>query len=148
MLSNTSKYAVRALIYLGIFAEKGEKIGIKKISSDLKIPSPFLGKILQSLVKSKILCSTKGPNGGFGLGKDAENITLYDIIKTIDGEDFFTNCLVDLNACLDFRAQGGKACTIHCKFCDVRKEIRDFYKQTTLALVAAEFGEKKELLKM
>ena len=93
MLSITSKYAVRALIYLGIFAEKGEKIGIKKISSDLKIPSPFLGKILQCRVKNKILFSTKGPNGGFGLGKSSEDITLYDIIKTIDGEDFFTNCL-------------------------------------------------------
>ena len=148
MLSNTSKYAVRALIYMGIFAEKGGKIGIKKITSDLDIPSPFLGKILQSLVKNKILTSTKGPNGGFSLRKDPEEITLYDIIAIIDGEEFFTNCLVDLNACLDFRAKGGKACTIHNCFCDVRREIRDFYKQTTLATVAAEFIEKKELLKM
>ena len=148
MLSNTSKYAVRALIYLGIFAEKGGKIGIKKITSDLDIPSPFLGKILQSMVKNKILSSTKGPNGGFSLRKDPQEITLYEIITIIDGEEFFTNCLVDLKACLDFRAKGGQACTIHNCFCDVRKEIRDFYKQTTLATVAAEFIEKKELLKM
>jgi len=64
MLSNTCKYAVRALIYLGKYSVDGTKIGIKKISSDLIIPTPFLGKILQNLVKQKVLVSTKGPNGG------------------------------------------------------------------------------------
>ena len=59
MLSNTCKYAVRALIYLGKYSEGGTKIGIKKISSDLLIPTPFLGKILQNLVRQKILVSTK-----------------------------------------------------------------------------------------
>ncbi len=96
MLSNTCKYAIRALIYLGNFSKNGEKIGIKKIAGDLDIPTPFLGKILQSLVKQKILSSTKGPNGGFGLGKPAGEITLYDIVKTVDGEDFFLNCLISL----------------------------------------------------
>jgi DNA-binding IscR family transcriptional regulator len=55
MLSNTCKYAVRALIYLGKYSENGTKIGIKKISADLLIPTPFLGKILQNMVKKKIL---------------------------------------------------------------------------------------------
>ena len=80
MLSNTSKYAIRAVIYLAVHASNGQKIGIKKISESLEIPSPFLGKILQVLVRRKILSSTKGPNGGFGIGKNPDNITLYDII--------------------------------------------------------------------
>jgi DNA-binding IscR family transcriptional regulator len=49
MLSNTCKYAIRALIYLGKNSADGTKIGIKKISNDLGIPTPFLGKILQIL---------------------------------------------------------------------------------------------------
>jgi len=59
MLSNTCKYAVRALIYLGKYSNDGTKIGIKKISSDLEIPTPFLGKILQNLVKQKILVTKR-----------------------------------------------------------------------------------------
>lgn len=55
MLSNTCKYAIRALIYLGRYSKNGEKIGIKKIAGDLGMPTPFLGKILQNLVKHKIL---------------------------------------------------------------------------------------------
>ena len=84
MLSNTCKYAIRALIYLAKNASGDQKIGIKKISEDLGIPSPFLGKILQSLAKQKILSSTKGPHGGFGMGMKAKDIRLYDIVVIID----------------------------------------------------------------
>src|SRR5665648_1269701 len=89
MLSNTCKYALRALIYLGKNAADGTKIGIKKISADLAIPTPFLGKILQNMVKQKILVSTKGPNGGFGMGKNTSEISLYDIclLYTSDAAD-------------------------------------------------------------
>jgi DNA-binding IscR family transcriptional regulator len=76
------KYAIRALIYFGQFQQKRErKIGIKKIAGDLDILPLFSEKILQSLVKQKILSSTKGPNGGLAW-KTAGEITLYDIVKT------------------------------------------------------------------
>ena len=88
MLSNTSKYAIRAVIYLALNAGEEKKIGIKQISKDLSIPTPFLGKILQTLAKQKLLSSTKGPHGGFGLGKSAEEITLIDIELT---KDIFPN---------------------------------------------------------
>lgn len=61
MLSNTCKYALRALIYLANFSKENKMIGIKVISEDLKLSSPFLGKILQNLVKQKLLISTKVP---------------------------------------------------------------------------------------
>ena len=53
MLSNTCKYGIRAVLYLAMNTKKEKKIGIKQISQDLNIPTPFLGKILQSLVKHK-----------------------------------------------------------------------------------------------
>ena len=54
MLSNTSKYGIKAVLYLAreTQTETDKWIGIKKISSDLKIPMPFLGKILQMLARS------------------------------------------------------------------------------------------------
>ena len=80
MLSNTSRYAIRAVIYLALKSKDESKIGIKTISKDLDIPTPFLGKILQTLAKHKILSSTKGPHGGFGLGRNP-----YDISFAMDG---------------------------------------------------------------
>ncbi|MCW0481452.1 RrF2 family transcriptional regulator [Gaoshiqia sediminis] len=147
MLSNTCKYAIRALIYLGKFSENGEKIGIKKIAGDLDIPTPFLGKILQNLVKQKILSSTKGPNGGFGLGKPAEEISLYDIVKTIDGEDFFKNCLISLEPCSTNHANG-KPCAVHGRFSEVRNELMEFYSQTSIAKIIGDMKGHEELIKL
>lgn len=147
MLSNTCKYAVRALIYLGRFSENGEKIGIKKISGDLDIPTPFLGKILQSLVKHKILSSTKGPNGGFGLGKSADEITLYEIVKTVDGEDFFLNCLISFESCSVHREEG-KPCAVHKRFNNVRSGLMEFYSQTTIASITSDMKGHEDLIKI
>ncbi len=147
MLSNTCKYAVRALIYLGKFGEDGEKIGIKKIAGDLEIPTPFLGKILQNLVKQKILSSTKGPNGGFGLGKAAEDITLYDIVRTIDGDDFFNNCLISHETCSSHH-EHGKPCAVHKQFSTVRNELMVFYSETSIAKIISDMKGHEDLIKI
>jgi Rrf2 family transcriptional regulator, iron-sulfur cluster assembly transcription factor len=145
MLSNTCKYAIRALIYLGKFSEDGTRIGIKKISSDLTIPTPFLGKILQNLVKQKILVSTKGPNGGFGLGKNANEITLYEIVKIVDGEDFFKNCLIGLNPCAT-HAVNEKPCPVHMRFGPIREQLSQFYQETTIAGILGDMSGIEELI--
>lgn len=147
MLSNTCKYAIRALIYLGKFHEDGIKIGIKRISGDLKIPTPFLGKILQNLVKQKVLVSTKGPNGGFGLGKPKEEISLYDIVTIIDGEDFFKNCLISMELCADLH-EAGRPCPVHKSFSEVRENLSKFYSETTLAKIIDEMEGSEDLIKM
>ena len=59
MLSNTCKYGIRAVIYIALSNTDKRRIGIKEISKELDIPTPFLGKILQTLVKDKLLVSTK-----------------------------------------------------------------------------------------
>ncbi|MGQ8335731.1 RrF2 family transcriptional regulator [Sunxiuqinia sp. A32] len=147
MLSNTCKYAVRALIYLGKFSDEGNKIGIKKIANDLEIPTPFLGKILQNLVKQKILSSTKGPNGGFGLGKKPEDISLYEIVSIVDGEDFFKNCLISLQPCSTHHSEG-KPCPVHNRFSEVRERLGQFYSETSIATIIDDMSGHEDLIKM
>jgi len=147
MLSNTCKYALRALIYLGKFSEKESRIGIKKISEDLSLSSPFLGKILQNLVKQKLLVSTKGPNGGFALGKRAENITLWDIVTKVDGEEFFTNCLITLEPCKT-HDPSKPLCPVHAQYDKLRKEIGIFYKETTLEIISKDIDKYEEFIKL
>jgi len=135
MLSNTSKYAIRAVIYLAVNTEKDQKIGIKKISEALDIPSPFLGKILQVLVRRKILSSTKGPNGGFGVGKKTSQISLYDIIVEMDGDELFNSCLLGAGNC-DTNKKDGGYCAMHLEFDSARNQIMDLYKTKTVGELA------------
>lgn len=138
MLSNTCKYAIRALIYLANYSQDNRKIGIKKISEDLKIPSPFLGKILQSMAREKILASTKGPNGGFALGRDAKDISLYDIVVHVDGEKYFNNCIIRLEPCACFTEEI-TTCPVHRRFSSIRNDLMAFYKETSLFDIIEDF---------
>ena len=65
MLSNSCRYGIRAVVYLASQPVTECKTGIKKISSDLKLPAPFLAKILQQLAKQKILTPQKVRMEGF-----------------------------------------------------------------------------------
>jgi len=134
MLSTTCKYAVRAIIYISVYSSDKKKVGIKQISSELEIPSPFLGKILQTLSKHKILNSTKGPNGGFTLSKPAGEIPLMDIVEIIDGTDIFTTCLIRSTECSD-----DKPCGLHDNITAVRKQLKNVFVNQTIDDLSSEF---------
>ncbi|WP_303922545.1 Rrf2 family transcriptional regulator [Draconibacterium sediminis] len=147
MLSNTCKYALRALIYLGKFSKEDKRVGIKKISEDLGLSSPFLGKILQNLVKQKLLVSTKGPNGGFSLSRDASDISLWDIVIKVDGEEFFTNCLISLEPCKT-HDPSKPLCPVHAQYERLRQDISNFYKTTSLETVGKDIDKYEDLVKL
>jgi Rrf2 family protein len=131
MLSNSCRYGIRAIIYLSGKKSAGEKIGIKQISSDLDLPSPFLGKILQQLAKQKILKSMKGPHGGFSMLKDPKTISLYDIVAAIDGEDTFTDCVMHNGPCRCID-RTKNPCPIHDDYAKSRKELIQLFKSKTI----------------
>lgn len=128
MLSNTCKYAIRAVIYLGFHEDQGAKIGIRKISKDLEIPTPFLGKILQTLARHHILSSTKGPNGGFGLGMAADEIHLMDIVEIIDGMDGFNKCAISVRYCNEM----DHLCALHTRYSKMREELKSIFQAETI----------------
>jgi len=143
MISNTSKYAIRALIYLELYSSKEEKRGIKVIAEELNIPSPFLGKILQMLVKHQLLGSTKGPHGGFFLNKSAIDIPIMEIIEIMDGKNTFNQCAIRTAPC-DYR----NPCSMHHKLAPPREEMRRVFVTETIADLVSEFRQGKEKIKI
>jgi Rrf2 family transcriptional regulator, iron-sulfur cluster assembly transcription factor len=131
MLSNTCKYAIRAVLFLALNESENNKIGIKRISESLKMPSPFLGKILQVLARHKILSSTKGPHGGFSLSKKAEDITLLEIVKIIDGLDFFNTCIIGVKVC-EGDTSRKDICPFHDKLDPLRDELFNQFRNLTI----------------
>jgi len=143
MLSHTSKYAIRALIYLELYSNSEKKVGIKEISRELDIPSPFLGKILQVLVKQNFLNSTKGPNGGFYMKRPAMDITLMAVIDVIDGLASFETCVIRNSAC-----DHDNPCSMHHKMAPLWDEMRRVFATESIADLVSEFRENKELIRI
>lgn len=131
MLSNSCRYGIRAVIYLASQPVSKDKIGIKKISTDLNLPTPFLAKILQLLAKQKILSSSKGPHGGFSILKDPRKITLIDIVNAIDGHDIFTNCVMHNGSCHGKELEE-KHCPLHNDYEKSRKELIKLFSNRTI----------------
>ena len=132
MLSNQSKYAIRAVLYLAVKTSENNKLGSKTVAELIDVPAPFLAKIFQKLSKSKIVLSAKGPNGGFYLTKKELSNNLLNIIDCIDGLDFFNSCFIGLPKCSD-----ENPCAIH----HIAGPCRDTLKRELTDRTIAEFAK-------
>lgn len=108
MLTKSSKYAIRAVIYIARNSSQEKKIGSKAIAKKLDVPAPFLAKTLQELTKKDIISSSKGPKGGFYLTPANEKKTIYDIIDSIDNINKIEQCYLGQSECNDTNP-----CAIH-----------------------------------
>ena len=68
-----------------------------------KIPRSFLAKILQKLVKAKIVRSYRGVKGGFSLSKHAREISILDVLEAIEGKLALNICVTDKKKCVSSR---------------------------------------------
>ncbi|MBS1621592.1 MAG: Rrf2 family transcriptional regulator [Bacteroidetes bacterium] len=120
MLSLTCKTGIKAVIYLASKFEAGEKAGIKEISEFIQASEHTVGKILQTLVREQVICSTKGPHGGFFMTGRQLQQPIINIINVIDGKQLFDECGLGLSKC-----SASHPCPLHNDY----KVIRDEFKR-------------------
>ncbi len=136
MFSKTCEYGLRACVFIAIRSNEGRRLGIKEISREIESPMYFTGKILQSLVKSKIIGSAKGPNGGFFLNSDHDPVSILQILNALDCGEFFENCALGLKECSD-----NYPCPIHDKFKPYREGLKELFEQTTIQDLATDIRQ-------
>jgi Rrf2 family protein len=82
-VSAKADYAVRAVVEL---ARAGDaSLTAETIASSQEIPMPFLHKILHELRVGGLIASQRGPDGGHRLAREAAQITVADVLRTIEG---------------------------------------------------------------
>ena len=126
MFSRSCEYALQSILYITLHSKDNKAVGLKQISESQKIPPHFLSKILQQLVKAKILNSTKGPNGGFSLKVSPNRLRLIKVVDTIDGLEIFNRCGIGLKKCSD-----KSPCPVHFEFKAVKDKIRQVLTEKT-----------------
>ncbi|MFL1432240.1 MULTISPECIES: RrF2 family transcriptional regulator [unclassified Nocardiopsis] len=65
--------------------EAGDTASTAQLALYFDLPAPYLAKQLKALVKSGLLSATPGPRGGFRLARPAAEITLLQIVESVDG---------------------------------------------------------------
>lgn len=141
LYSNACEYAVRALIHLA-GAPAGKVAALQDLAQAEDIPAPFLGKILQVVVRAGLLRSAKGPGGGYALAHPARRITLLDVKRAVDGTADLEGCAVGLARCSD-----EMPCPQHQTWKPLREAIKRYLATTTLADMATALAKKRALLR-
>lgn len=100
-LSTKGKYGLKAMFELAISTNKGP-VSLKHIAISQGISDQYLEQIFSSLKKAGLVKSVRGAQGGYFLSRDASEITVSDILKVLEGDMAFTDCLLDKEACDNF----------------------------------------------
>jgi Rrf2 family protein len=90
MFSQTSEYALRAM--MALVSNDGRPASSAQIAAATKVPKPYLSKVLRDLVIAGLVASQRGPTGGFVLGREADSISILDIINAVDPIKRITAC--------------------------------------------------------
>ena len=91
-LSKKSDYALIAMKHLATRPDGGASSSAREISECYDIPLELLAKVLQRLVRARLLVSVQGTRGGYRLGRNAQLISVADVIQAVDGPVTVTAC--------------------------------------------------------
>jgi len=124
--SATCQYAMRALSRMAMEPTAGF-VKVRQLAEAEGLPPAFLARVLGLLVDGGLLRSARGPSGGFALARAAEEITLYEIRRVVDGVEDLTACAVGLKHCDDL-----VPCPLHESWKPIREGVDRYLRRTTL----------------
>lgn len=127
MLSQTSEYALRAVLYLAMHPDEAP-VKLEQIADSLQVPRNYLSKTMHQLARAGVLASERGPHGGFRLSRAPEAVTLADVVAPFDPARLARHCLLGEGECSD-----ENACAVHYRWKLISEPMRTFFDDTTLA---------------
>jgi Rrf2 family protein len=122
-LTRETDYGIRSVLYLA--RQPYKKISfVTEIAEEYKIPRSFLAKILQKLVRGKVVRSYRGVKGGFSLARQPKDISVLDVLEAIEGKMALNICLVDRKSC-----EFGRHCPVHNVWASAQSKVVDVLKK-------------------
>ncbi len=139
-LTTKGRYAVTAMLDLALNAGDGP-IALSDISVRQEISLSYLEQLFSRLRKCELVSSARGPGGGYRLGKDAEEISVADVISAVDES-------VDATRCGGLRnCKGKNRCLTHDLWEDLSSEIFNFLNGISLAELVSRRHRIEQALK-
>ena len=130
-ITRQADYAVRAVVYLAQHGP-GAPIATAEIGRRQHIPLTFLAKIVSQLSAAGIVHTLRGAHGGISLGRPADEISLLEIVETIDGPMLLNECVADPRLC-----PLGEDCAVHGVWCQAQADLVKQLSRTNMAQLVA-----------
>lgn len=133
MFSKSCEYAIKAMIFVAQKSKDEMRVGVKDIAKGTDAPEHFIAKIMQDLSRRKLLQSVKGPNGGFYMNSHDLKNSIANIVKAIDGDNIYSDCVLGLKACSE-----KNPCPVHYEYKEIKKNLINMIENNTIG----DFNEK------
>ncbi len=125
MFSQTVEYALRAIVHLAKQPEVLQTTA--QIAKATQVPAPYLSKVLQTLTGEGLVTVKRGVRGGFLLGKTPDQLTIYEVVQSVDPIQRIHTCPLELSS------HRKKLCSLHKKMDSAMESIEDVFRSTTLS---------------
>lgn len=126
VVRRNTDYALRLIVNLARNHNDGP-VSTRAAAEEEGVPYQLACKLMQRLHKSELVKSCMGPKGGFSLGKEPSQISLRDVVETIQGPISVNRCLVAADAC-----ERQKDCGARIKLAELQRYIRDYLDRITV----------------
>jgi Rrf2 family transcriptional regulator, iron-sulfur cluster assembly transcription factor len=142
LFSKGCTYGIRASILITLKEKHEDRkfIPLQELAEELGLSFHFLTKIMQILTEAGIMESFRGPNGGVGLARNADQINLIEIVAAIDGMGMFEQCVLGLPGCSD-----ETPCPLHKGWGKRRESYKKVLRKTTLASLARDIQKNTQM---
>ncbi len=131
MISQAMEYSLRAMVLLA--QTSNEPLAVQHIAERCQIPAPYLSKLMQGLVRAGLVNSRRGVNGGYSLTRSPTEITLSDIVQSVDPIRRIESCPLGIKGHISL-------CPLHRRIDQAIANIDTAFRSTTLADLFAESG--------
>lgn len=131
-LSKKADYALLALRHMAAQPDR-PAVSARELSEAYDLPPELLAKVLQRLVRSRLLTSVQGIRGGYGLARPAGTISVADVIQAIDGPLTVTACSETNHNCEQY-----SKCNIRDPLWQIKDRIVSALSATSIAHLASE----------
>ena len=125
-------YAIRLMADVAKHSGDGRPVSLRDVAERQCLPRLYLSQLTIPLRHAALLRSVWGNKGGFLLARPAAEVTLLDIVETVDGPVGVMDCVLDPNFC-----DKVNNCDCFSTFCAVNREIVNTLKRVTLSDVIA-----------
>ena len=127
-LSVKVNYACRVLAQIARLHGTGELAHVETLANAEDVPANYLAQILSELRDGGLITSRRGKQGGYALARSPEQITLFDIVKLVEG---------DILDCNDDNNRGQSTRRLQLIWDEVRQSFEEKLKAYTLDKIAA-----------
>lgn len=118
-LSTKGRYGLRALIDLALYSEN-EAVSIQSIARRQNISDSYLEQLMRKLRSAGLIVSVRGAQGGYKLARPANEISVGDVLRALEGSLEAVTCGGEDNSC-----QGADLCVTKFVWERINSSIRD-----------------------